>query len=453
MDDRPDTVSRRRGIARALPRRLRRFSRDRRGGASVAFGLASMALLGMAGIAVDSAYLYRLKTQLQIAADAAAFAAVRQLPDQDTARADAITYATRNLPTAEHGATVTDDDVVFGRWETDTRTFTPGGTPTNAVEVRVLRAQANGNPAIPFFFQIFGFDAVDISARSLTSMEAGQPGCILALDPGSTSKALEFSSMDSVELNDCTPVANSTHNEAIKLGSLDRFHAGSLYTAGNYRAGSIGSLNLDQPAQTGQPPVADPYAYLAEPSPGVCDYPGASGSGTLWPGTYCGDIDVSGSVTLNPGTYYVVNGDLEFSSGNVSCNCSAPGAGVTFVLTGSGSSIGTFDFGSINSLSLQAPADPSYDYPGILIYVDRDSPLQESKFSSIDNLTFNGAIYAPTQQLTYSSIDWSSHTDCSLIVGYRIKFNSIDAFGKADNCAEYGTQTFGPGMSSPSLVD
>ncbi len=203
------------------------------------------------------------------------------------------------------------------------------------------------------------------------------------------------------------------------------------------------------------PPVSDPFAGLADPTPGPCDYNSHNGSGTLSPGVYCGGLSASGSdLTFEPGTYYIVDGNLNISSiNNVTCNCAASGSGVTFVLTGTTpADIGTSNFSSINNVSLRSPSDAAYDYPGMLIYVDRDSPYATSQFSSIDNVTLNGTIYAPSQKVNFSSIDYTAQADCAQTVAFRVQYSSIDGFGRTDDCEAYGAIQVTIGGSSPKLV-
>ncbi len=436
----------------ALP--LRRMRRDRRGGVAALAGFGLAVIVGVAAIAVDLSYAYMIKNWLQATADTAAIVASGALPDADAARARALEYASKNMPSVDHGTVVATTDVEVGNWDASTRTFAAGEAPLNAVRVVAQRSQDNGNPVGLFFANVLGFSETDVAAVAIATAEAGQPGCILALDPGNTSKALRFNSMDSVQLHDCVPAANSTNSSAIRLNSLDSFHAGSLYSAGAYSAGSIGSLNLDEPAQTYQAPIPDPFAGLAEPSPVGCDYSNEDTSGTINPGIYCGGLKVSGSATLQPGTYYIVDGDLEFSSiGSVSCNCSAAGSGVTFVITESAPGLaGTFEFSSIDNLSLRAPSDASYDYPGMLIYVDRDADYETSRFNSIDSLTMNGVVYAPSQKLQFNSIDYTAQADCATTVAFHIEYNSMDSFGRADNCAAYGSSGISLGGAAGVLV-
>ncbi len=441
---------------RRIGHRAADLATDRRGAVLVIAALAMPVLLGVTAMVIDLSNARMVSRQLQLSADAAALAAVGEVADPPTARARAVQYGTRNMPVADHGNIINPSDVMVGHWDKDARTFSPGATPANAVRVTARRSSANGNPLPLLFANVMGLQETDISVSAVALAGAsGQPGCLLALDGSETSGAMRFNSMDQAELHDCVPIANSTHSRAITINSLDRFHAGSLYTAGGYRAGSIDRFDLDQPAQTDQAPVDDPFASLADPAPGGCDWNDRVTSGTISPGVYCGGLRMSGSGTLNPGTYYIVNGDLEFSSmGSLRCNCSGTGSGVSLVLTGSSpAQVGTFSFSSIDSVNLRAPADSSYDFPGILLYVDRDSSYQTSSFSSIDSLTMNGLVYAPSQRISFSSIDYSAQTDCAAIAGFRLEFNSIDSFGRADNCPAYGSSGITIGGATALLVE
>jgi len=63
-------------------------------------------------------------------------------------------------------------DVFTGNWDRATVTFTPGGTPLNAVRVITRRADANGNPLATNFLRILGlwglpFDRWNISVEAI----------------------------------------------------------------------------------------------------------------------------------------------------------------------------------------------------------------------------------------------------------------------------------------------
>ncbi len=66
----------------------------------VLFALLLPLFLGLGALAVDVGYWYVVKKEAQDAADAAALAAARELPNRDAAVATAITYVRANMPDA-----------------------------------------------------------------------------------------------------------------------------------------------------------------------------------------------------------------------------------------------------------------------------------------------------------------------------------------------------------------
>ena len=112
-------------------RSVRDFSSDQSGSFVVWFAFGLIAIVGMGALAVDMSRLYVLETQLQGAADAAALAAIDELPDQDAARSTAIEYATKNLDLGTHGAVLSNSDVEFGFWDEENRIFDPAASPAH----------------------------------------------------------------------------------------------------------------------------------------------------------------------------------------------------------------------------------------------------------------------------------------------------------------------------------
>src|SRR3546814_2859231 len=94
-----------------------------------------------------------MRNRLQVTADAAALAGAPQLeflPDQSTIVPEARNYADRNMSIAAYGEVLAAQDVVVGNWEPDTRTFTAGLDPLNAVMTKTRQQEASGN-AVPAF--------------------------------------------------------------------------------------------------------------------------------------------------------------------------------------------------------------------------------------------------------------------------------------------------------------
>ncbi len=71
------------------------------GASALIIAIVMIVLLGISAVVVDVGSLYTERTKLQTAADAAALAAVHDLPDMTLARARVSTYVTSNAPEAE----------------------------------------------------------------------------------------------------------------------------------------------------------------------------------------------------------------------------------------------------------------------------------------------------------------------------------------------------------------
>jgi Flp pilus assembly protein TadG len=164
--------------------------RDREGATLIFVALSMVALLSVAGLAIDVGYAFVVKAELQSAADAAALAGARLLYLSDgtavngAANAAAADWATRNQ--AEQ-LTVTVENVERGHWRFSDRTFTPNetsGAPpdmartteqldddtdfVNAVRVVTRRtADGSGNLRQPFFAGIFGAGALMVRATAI----------------------------------------------------------------------------------------------------------------------------------------------------------------------------------------------------------------------------------------------------------------------------------------------
>jgi hypothetical protein len=105
-----------------------------------------MIYLAIGGLAVDATNAYRNHAMLQSTADSAALAAVMSLPNEADAVAEALAFAGDNMDASHSGTVLTADDITFGSWDLDSKTFTPGTGIPNAVHVVTRRAEANANP-------------------------------------------------------------------------------------------------------------------------------------------------------------------------------------------------------------------------------------------------------------------------------------------------------------------
>ena len=157
--------------------------KNNKGQILVLVAISLVVLIGFAALAIDVGYFYHTKNQLQGAADAAALAGVVKLDGtndltQTDARNGAITYAALNsasgspvqLSSDNTNILSSSNDITVGSWITNT--YTAGGTPVNALQVRARRTNkdAAGFPRI--FGKIFDTTKQEIRPQAIATKPA-----------------------------------------------------------------------------------------------------------------------------------------------------------------------------------------------------------------------------------------------------------------------------------------
>src|SRR5262249_8969431 len=137
----------------------------RRGKVVVLFALMLSFLMVLLAFAVDVGWVTLSKNQLQNAADASALAAAADMINgQASAKTTAKAAASKNYAGGtDSGSAVTldDGDVVFGMWNSTTRTFTANAPSANAVQVTARKT-------IPMFFaRVTGMSQRDLVASAI----------------------------------------------------------------------------------------------------------------------------------------------------------------------------------------------------------------------------------------------------------------------------------------------
>lgn len=145
------------------------FVSDERGGAAAfsLFLLAASLVLG--GYAVDVGNVMTARTKLQIAADAAAHAALltRETKSEDDAINAALEIAAKNMPVEIFGTVLRDSDVHFGKFDADTGAFEPVVGSRDAVRV-VTRQQADNENAIStYLLKLVGIAEWNIATEAI----------------------------------------------------------------------------------------------------------------------------------------------------------------------------------------------------------------------------------------------------------------------------------------------
>jgi hypothetical protein len=154
------------------------FVREERGGGTIMGLLWFILIVGVTGLAVDSTNGLRNRTLLQATADAAALAAVIDLPDTTEAVLSAIDSSVTNMPNSAYGDVLKADGVETGTWHMDNRSFEVGGlvpdplNPTgpmlpDSVRVALHQTAANANAVPVNFLRIIGLDTWDVNVEAV----------------------------------------------------------------------------------------------------------------------------------------------------------------------------------------------------------------------------------------------------------------------------------------------
>lgn len=434
-------------------------------GSVVTFMVVVPVLIGILAIGVETGQFYRVKRQMQGAADAAALAgSIDRLAGKSTA----IITTTAQYEAQRNGFTNGASGVVV----TVNAPPTSGSyiSTTGAVEVIVTKTQSFSLGAVINSWMGVTNSSFTMKSRSVaaqgtySSSTTSSEGCITALTTAAE-QGINITSFNNSS-SDCTIVSGGTatssnSSASVYMASFNTATLKSVWTKGSFYASSYNSLTLTTAAQTSQTSaIVDPYSDLGTPSPGSCTYtnytPPNSNNITLSPGTYCGGLSITSksNVYFTPGTYYIANGDLYIASdNNIACPTCTSGAGTTFVITqttGNNSDIGGVKMTSDNNVTLNAPN--SGTYAGILFYQDRrvavGTMTSSSKIftmSSLNSATLSGAVYIPNNRIDLSSINnfgGSSSNGCTVWIGRYIKFTSYNNTYIA-GCSTYGTTPVG----------
>lgn len=392
-------------MRRTLPQSIRRlagrFARHRGGSVAMIFAITSPMLIGAAGFGVETTYWYNEQLRLQQATDAAAYAA--GIERRGGASQDQMVAAATRAA-ADNGVDVAN------------ATITVQTPAYNQVRVTV------GRTAERFFTAFFQSGRVPINAAATASFSSSASACILALNPTAPAAA-NFAGSTDVNLINCSVMANSVADDAVKMQGAALLRADCLISVGGAVLTSGGTLTVCPAPITQAPPAGDPYANVTQPSaPANCE----NGSGaTLVPGRYCGGLSLSGDVTLSPGVYYISGGTFRINSG-----ANVHGDNVTiFLAAGSRAS-----FNGHATINLAAPTTGAY--AGLLMWGDRSSTGgSRNSFNGTADSHLTGSLYFPTQGLDFLG-DFSGVQNCMQIVADTVAWSGNSSM--TDDCSHYG---------------
>lgn len=360
---------------------LKKFQHAKGGNVAISMAIFALPLLAAGGASFDYAYLSRLDTKLQAAADTSALAAARELglanSDKDNIQALASNYALSHL-----------QDIA-----------TPSNTTvtTDSTEDNSSLSVSISHVWKPFFLHYVMEDALPIKVSATATLAGTGTICMLGLDE-KLKEAIHLTKNASLNASGCGVYSNSSDKEAIKVEDNATLVSGVTCSAGGIKSSKKSSFTPDP--VTDCPQVPDPLAGRLVPVVGSCDYTNFeidTGIHVLYPGTYCEGLKIKGTAeaSLKPGIYIVSGDKLEVTE-----KASLKGENVGFFLNGHKAKL---KFAKESTINLTAPKTGVM--AGLLMFEDPAAfnDLQKHEITSDNARMLLGTIYLPNGTLRIDS--------------------------------------------------
>jgi len=392
-------------------------------------------LITTIGLALDVGKVILVAHQLQNAADAAALAGARVVKiSQTQARQNAMDIALENsvdgqsVQLASNEGNNTDGDIVVGRYDLQTGTFTVTTSAVNALKVVARRSNSSlGGPVTLNFGSLFNVNTCNIS-RSAIAIAAGGTGAgMISLAPDGI--GLSINGELSLTVHDGAILVNSVADNAVRIIGQPDLDALELDVTGEIDGTGGFEFEPNFVVNTGVPPTPDPLCsnppdeclpepswdsnYDLAPSPGQA-IKITGGTVELEPGYYSGGLLISGgNITLKPGVYILGGSSKGQKSGLViGGNANLCAKGVMFYIVGDGV-VNIAGTGSIQSTPIQYDSndfcDSSYSYPANIDYTYEEIGIFQARDNTNDArivgtslLDLGGTLYFPSNHIDLS---------------------------------------------------
>ena len=391
---------------------LFRFLRDRRGNFTVLSAVMMTSLVGVAGLVTDYGNGLFNHMKDQRAADIAAISGANMYSSSQSQTSMAV--AVNNI-TNLNGYSSNNVSAAL--------VSSPSGDGNNAVQVTVTSS-------VPLMLSklLTGSSSMTVSATSYAEIKVtGGTGCILALDP-TANQAITISGSAN-ETTDCDVISNSNASNSIDMSGASELKTPCTVSVGQQITTSGLTLTACSKIITGASATPDPYASIPNPTvPTTTCLAVPNPPTNISPGYYCNGMNISGTATFKGGVYYISH-NLAFQGGsNVSLVSGSPG--VTFIINKSGTTAVS------GSAIVNLYAQSTGTYSGILFFGDRTATTSNNNnISGSSSSIFNGALYFPTQQVSYTG--GSNSASCTQVIGDTITFSG-SAIINQTNCSTYG---------------
>lgn len=399
--------------------------RDEEGQTLVFIALCTTALLGFLAVAVDVGLLFRVRRNLQIAADGAATAAALDYYYNSSntgavAAANGVGVSAASLNGVNVGNGTTVDvhcPVQYGAYAS--------GTCTGYFEAVI------NQPSPTYIMSMFtGLGTTNVSARAVAGTPYVSSYCIYVLNPSGNLKAgggnspatggtssMWLQGSFTVNANKCGIVDNGTASNALDLnGNGGTLSAGSIAVVG-------GCSGCNPPAYTsGVAPVTNPLKklcvpYAGNPNDTSCPMPtclsGSPAAGTASTptvvgngGSVCYTGDANGNVTLKNVTLngtFIFNGrgTLTFGGNVTSDSTNGSTIDLAYPQSSYGTVVMTETSGTVFNLS--APTASTSPYQGVVLMAPTNNyGAAEFDFGNSNGDltgTVNGIFYLPSGTL------------------------------------------------------
>ncbi|MGE0212565.1 MAG: TadE/TadG family type IV pilus assembly protein [Parvibaculaceae bacterium] len=354
---------------------------DRSGTVAMVTVLSAPVLLGCVGAGVDTFMMLYLSNRLQVTADAAALAGVKELDlagsDGGQVEATATAYVKANLASSS----IKEEDI---------KVSVVVDSKNSAVDVTIAQTWA------PMFLHFVSDDVMPLKVNSRAQSIGRRLACVIGLSK-ILPAGVQLWSNASLTADGCDVYSNTELPTGLVVSDNAVLKAEFICTSGGYIA--AGPKMVDPQPITDCPAFDDPLASRQPPKIGSCDHLATiilNQTRTLNPGVYCGGLTILGTskVTLNPGVYIINNGLF-----TVAGSATLKGENVGFYLAGL-ATLMLFD--SNSTIDLTAPK--SGPLAGILFFEDRKAPpLRVHRIGSNNARNLLGTIYLPVGILLIDS--------------------------------------------------
>lgn len=373
-----------------LKNTLSKLAGDRSGTIGITFVVMSTLIVTASAFAIETARIVSRKEVIQAVSDSAALQGARLIAEGKMSDGE-IAVALKDFILAQ----MTGKNAgALDEGQTTIDVNSAAGT------VRIA-AVADYDAIIPFLsFSPAAMTALT-SATTAPSTTDKQPGiCGMAFNVDA-SKAMHFNGDGAIASDQCIFWSNSKTKDATQGYGSGGAQTARVCSVGSYAA-SLG-YSVAPPPEDRCAPLADPMAGWKPPvvdwsactygAPGAAaKYDGAGMDMTLYPGTYCGGLDVANvrNLTFAPGRYFiggkmVLATDVSITGENVYFQLSSDDAGADF---------------RANSLKLSARNDAALG--GVVVYKEPGgTKAQAVTFQARTGFSLNGIVYLPEDEAMF----------------------------------------------------